>query len=63
MKVSWRLTAEQTPSDESNVLVSYKNGEKAICYYDSDGDWVEAHSEIIKAEPLYWMCIPLLPYE
>jgi len=63
MKVSWRLASEQKPSDERSVLVTFRNGEQAICYYDTDGDWVESHSEIIKAEPLYWMHIPLLPHE
>lgn len=63
MKASWRLAIEQKPSDERSVLVSYENGEKSICYYDSDGDWVESHSEIIKKAPLYWMHIPLLPHE
>ena len=54
MKVSWRLTTEQKPSDERSVLVTYKNGEQAICYYDTDGDWVESCTALVEHHDGKW---------
>jgi hypothetical protein len=58
MKVSWRLTAEQKPSDVRAVLTS----DNIVAYYD-DGMWFDFNQDIVIKAPLYWMHIPLLPNE
>lgn len=58
MKVSWRLTAEQKPSDDRPVLTS----DNIVAYYD-DETWYDYNTDIVLKEPLYWMHIPLLPNE
>ena len=58
MKVSWRLTKEQQPSDDRSVLTS----EKIVAYFD-DGIWYDYNSDIVIKKPLYSMEIPLLPGE
>lgn len=58
MKVSWRLTNEQRPSDDRPVLTS----DNLVAYYD-DEIWYDYQTDIVIKEPLYWMHIPLLPNE
>ena len=58
MKVSWRLTKEQQPSDDRPVLTS----DKRVAYFD-DGYWYDYTNDIVIKAPLYWMHIPLLPNE
>jgi hypothetical protein len=58
MKVSWRLTAEQRPSDDRAVLTS----DNIVAYYD-DETWFDFNQDIVIKAPLYWMHIPLLPNE
>jgi hypothetical protein len=58
MKVSWRLTAEQNPSDDRAVLTS----DNIVAYYD-DGTWFDFNQDIVIKAPLYWMHIPLFPNE
>lgn len=62
MKVSWRLAAEQKPSDDREVLGSFTNGSRLICYYDGEV-WVDSATENIISSPVFWMHIPLLPFE
>jgi len=56
MKVSWRLTAEQRPSDDRPVLTS----DNLVAYYD-DEIWFDYQTDIVIKAPIYWMHIPLLP--
>jgi hypothetical protein len=58
MKVSWRLTAEQQPSDGRKVLTS----DSIVAYYDGEL-WYDWHSDIVLKNPLFWMEIPGLPGE
>jgi hypothetical protein len=58
MKVSWRLTTEQRPSDDRPVLTS----DNLVAYFDDD-IWYDYQTDIVIKKPLYWMCIPLLPNE
>lgn len=58
MKVSWRLTAEQRPSDDRPVLTS----DNLVAYFDDD-IWYDYQTDIVIKTPLYWMHIPLLPNE
>jgi len=53
MKASWRLTKEQLPSDDREVLGIFMYCKK-LCYFDGD-IWVDSISEIIIPPPLYWM--------
>lgn len=62
MKVSWRVAAEQKPSDDREVLASYANGIKILVYYDGEY-WCDTTTDNVLGEPVYWMHIPLLPYE
>jgi hypothetical protein len=56
MKVSLRLTAEQTPSDDREVLGYYKFGKQLVKY---DGEyWYDTTSEIVVSEPIQWMHLP-----
>lgn len=56
MKVSLRLTAEQKPSDEREVLGYYTFGKQLVKY---DGEyWYDTTSEIVVSEPYCWMHLP-----
>jgi len=61
MKASWRLTKEQLPSDDREVLGIFMYCKK-LCYFDGD-IWVDSISEIIITPPIWWMHIPLTPGE
>ena len=61
MKAAWRLTEEQKPSDDREVIGNYSFGNQLIKF---DGEyWYDTTSEIVVSEPLYWMHIPNLPNE
>lgn len=62
MKVSWRLASEQKPSDDREVLATYANGIKILVYFDGEY-WCDTTTDNVLGEPVYWMHIPLLPFE
>ena len=56
MKVSLRLTAEQKPFDDREVLGYYPFGRQLVKY---DGEyWYDTTSEIVVSEPIQWMHLP-----
>jgi hypothetical protein len=57
MKVSLRLTSEQTPSDEREVLGYYLFDRRQLVKYDGEY-WYDTTSEIVVSEPIQWMHIP-----
>jgi hypothetical protein len=56
MKVSLRLTTEQKPFDDREVLGYYPFGRQLVKY---DGEyWYDTTSEIVVSEPYCWMHLP-----
>lgn len=57
MKVSLRLTAEQKPFDDREVLGYYKFDRRQLVKYDGEY-WYDTTSEIVVSEPYCWMHLP-----
>ena len=62
MKIKWIEADKYKPTDDRDVLASFKNSDKILCYFDGD-DWYDSYTGNVIGDPVYWMDIPLLPGE
>jgi hypothetical protein len=60
---AYRNTLNQLPDDFTPVLAFEVGNDVAYVAYHDDGLWFEAHTGEQLNEVIYWMMIPMLPYE
>lgn len=60
---AYRNTLNQLPDDFTPVLAFEVGNDIAYVAYYDDGLWFEAHTGEQLNEVIYWMPIPLLPYQ
>jgi hypothetical protein len=60
---AYRNTLNQLPDDFTPVLAFEVGSDVAYVAYHDDGLWFEAHTGEQLNEVIYWMMIPMLPYE
>jgi hypothetical protein len=60
MKVSWRLGAEQQPSEDIEVVGKYPHGNEFVKF--ENPYWVDRFDSLVD-EPIWWMYLPLPPDE
>lgn len=56
----WKLAAEETPDDNTTVLVGFADGEVDLGYLDA-GTWRAQHNDKFDPQPVLWAHTPEVP--